>query len=68
MTIELDGITAGTLEVARVARAISRTKARLKAHLKRKAERPGHMNATIATETRRPGSLQRIVGHPSNYQ
>ena len=49
MTIELDGITAGTLEVARVARAISRTKelmqraddeiertkARLRAHLKR---------------------------------
>ena len=35
MTIELDGITAGTLEVARVARAISRTKARLKAHFQR---------------------------------
>lgn len=80
MTIELDGITAGTLEVARVARAISRTKelmqraddeiertkARLKAHLKRfraDSERGLERRHGTTSESRQRGRMVCPRGH-----
>jgi uncharacterized protein involved in exopolysaccharide biosynthesis len=75
MTIELDGITAGTLELARVARAISRTKERitqaeaeiaatqlrLRNHLKRfRAEQRARRRRLVGQQTELRSQMRRL--------